>query len=61
MPKQRRPGFHRFRHRRIEPGTTYLLTKKCNDDLFLIRPSKIVNQILLRALEFEIRREGNCG
>jgi len=38
------------RLRVIEPGVTYLVTKKTTDDLFLIVPSEVVNEILTYTL-----------
>ncbi|MCA8962309.1 MAG: transposase [Planctomycetes bacterium] len=46
----------RCRHREIIPGETYLLTKKCLCDLFLIRPSKEINAALRYLLALKAKR-----
>lgn len=46
------------RHRRVLPGSTYLVTKKCSDDLLLIVPSPLVNQVLLYLLVLKAIRHG---
>lgn len=38
--------------RQILPGTTYLLSRRCFQRQFLVRPSKLVNQILLYCLAY---------
>lgn len=45
-------------HRRVLPGSTYLLTKKCSDDQLLIVPSRLVNQVLLYLLLLKAKRYG---
>jgi putative transposase len=45
-------------HRRIEPGCTYLITKKTNDDLFWLAPSPLVNAILLFLLILKATKHG---
>lgn len=44
--------------RRIRRGTTYLITKKCTDDLFLIVPSAPVNSVLLYTLLLKAQKYG---
>ncbi len=51
--------------RRVKLGATYLITKKCVDDQFLIRPSGLINQILLyllveKALRYGVIIHGFC-
>lgn len=46
------------RHRRVTKGAVYLITKKCARDEFLIRPSKLTNQILFYALLDRARKYG---
>lgn len=46
------------RHRRVEPGCTYLITKKTNDDLFWLAPSALVNSILLFLLILKATKHG---
>ena len=33
--------------RQILPGTTYLLTRRCTQRQFLLRPSAVINQVFL--------------
>ena len=45
------PEARHCRHRRIIPGTTYLITKKCTDDRFWLLPDDpIIGEILLYTL-----------
>jgi putative transposase len=44
--------------RRIVPGTTYLITRRCFERRFFIRPSKKVNQILKFCLAMAAARSG---
>ena len=44
--------------RRILPGRTYLLTRRCIDRRYLLKPSPTVDQILLYALAVGSRRYG---
>lgn len=44
--------------RRILPGRTYLLTRRCIDRRYLLKPSPIVDLILLYALAVAARRFG---
>ncbi|MCA8961052.1 MAG: hypothetical protein KDC38_11095, partial [Planctomycetes bacterium] len=46
------------RLRRIEPGSTYLITKKTNDDRFVLRPSEELCQVLLYVLVDKACRHG---
>jgi len=46
------------RHRRIEPGCTYLITRKTNDDLFWLTPSALVNAVLLYLLILKATKHG---
>lgn len=46
------------RPRRILPGSTYLITKKCMLDRFAIRPAGMVNHILLYCLLVAARKTG---
>lgn len=46
------------RHRRVTKGAVYLITKKCARDEFLIRPSRLTNQILFYALLDRARKYG---
>lgn len=51
-------GRRRCRLRCVKAGTTYLLTKKTREDLFLLTPSPEVNLILLYSLFFAAQRYG---
>ena len=42
--------------RRLLPGTTYLVTRRCLERQFLLRPSKVVNQIFGFLLAIAARR-----
>jgi putative transposase len=42
--------------RSIVPGTTYLVTRRCSQRQFLLRPSAVVNQIVLYCLAEASRR-----
>lgn len=42
--------------RQIIPGTTYLLTRRCARRQFLLRPSAIVNQIILYCIAFAAKK-----
>ena len=44
--------------RRILPGRTYLLTRRCIDRRYLLKPSPTVDQILLYALAVGSQRFG---
>ena len=44
--------------RRVIPGTTYLLTRRCARRQLLLRPSAIVNQIILFCIAFAAKRTG---
>ena len=44
--------------RQILPGTTYLLTRRCTQRQFLIRPSRVVNEIFLYCLARAAKRTG---
>ena len=46
------------RLRRIREGVTYLITKKTNDDQFILRPDGSVNQVLLYLLILKARKHG---
>ncbi|MEM7166374.1 MAG: hypothetical protein AAF581_12980 [Planctomycetota bacterium] len=48
----------RCRHRRIELGSTYLVTQKCREHRCLITPSVITNQVLLYLLALKAARYG---
>lgn len=48
----------RSRLRRVLPGTTYLVTKKTNDDFFVIRSSEATDRILLYTLILKALRYG---
>ena len=52
------PASRRVPHREVRKHTTYLITKKCADDLFLTRPSQSINQTLLYLLLLKARRYG---
>ena len=47
-----------IRHREVREGATHFVTKKCADDLFLIRPSDEVNRYLLYLLILKAARYG---
>jgi putative transposase len=44
--------------RQVLPGTTYLVTRRCSQRQFLLRPSRIVNAIFLYVLAVAARRFG---
>ena len=44
--------------RRILPGTCYLITRRCSERRFFLKPSRIVNQIFLYVLALAARRYG---
>lgn len=46
------------RLRCVETGATYLITKKTNNDLYLLTPDPLVNQILLYTLVLKARYYG---
>lgn len=44
--------------RQILPGTTYLITRRCTQREFLLRPSELTNQIVLYVLAVAAQRAG---
>jgi REP element-mobilizing transposase RayT len=44
--------------RRLLPGQTYLVTRRCTQRLFLLRPSKQVEQVLTYCLAYAARKYG---
>ncbi len=44
--------------RRILPGTIYLVTRRCSERRFFLRPSRIVNEIFLYVLAIAAHRYG---
>src|SRR5512145_2127436 len=42
--------------RRVLPGTTYLVTRRCSERRFFLRPSKLTNAIFLYVLAIAARR-----
>ncbi len=44
--------------RRVLPGTTYLITRRCSERRFFLRPSEAVNEIVLFVLALAARRYG---
>ena len=44
--------------RQILPDSTYLVTRRCTQRQFLLRPSKLVNQIFLYCLALAVARTG---
>jgi REP element-mobilizing transposase RayT len=44
--------------RRVEPGATYLVTRRCSQRSFRLRPCAEVNRIFLYCLAFACRRTG---
>jgi hypothetical protein len=44
--------------RQILPGSTYLVTRRCTQRQFLLRPSKLTNQIILYCLALAVARTG---
>jgi REP element-mobilizing transposase RayT len=42
----------------VLPGTTYLVTRRCSERRFFLRPSEIVNEIFLYVLAVAARRYG---
>jgi len=51
--------------RRLRPGTTYLVTRRCLDRQFLLRPSKVVKQafgflLAIAARRFDIDLHACC-
>ncbi|WP_243338121.1 hypothetical protein [Anaeromyxobacter soli] len=40
------------------PGTVYLITRRCSERRFFLRPSKIINEIFLYVLALAARRHG---
>lgn len=53
-----RPGAMATPPRRIIQGTTYLITRRCADRMFLLRPSKATNELLLFLLAVLAARYG---
>lgn len=51
-------GPRRSQLRYVKPGTSYLITKKTNDDRMLLLPTPEMNQVLLYTLILEARRYG---
>jgi hypothetical protein len=46
------------RPRRILPGTTSLVTRRCSERRFFLRPSRATNEILLYVLAVKVKRHG---
>ena len=44
--------------RRVLPGTSYLVTRRCSERRFFLRPSKLTNEILLYVLAVAAQRYG---
>lgn len=44
--------------RRVLPGTVYLITRRCSERRFFLRPSKVVNETFLYVLALAIKRQG---
>src|SRR5512133_1221414 len=44
--------------RRVLPGTTYLVTRRCSERRFFLRPSRLTNDIFLYVLAVAARRYG---
>jgi REP element-mobilizing transposase RayT len=44
--------------RRVLPGTVYLITRRCSERRFFLRPSQVVNEIFLFVLAIAARRYG---
>ncbi len=44
--------------RQVLPGTTYLLTRRCTQRQFLLRPGRVVNETFLYVLALAARRYG---
>lgn len=44
--------------RRVVPGTTYLVTRRCSERRFFLRPSRLVNEIVLFVVALAARRYG---
>jgi putative transposase len=44
--------------RQVLPGTTYLVTRRCAQRQFLLRPSKLTNQLFRYVLALAVRRFG---
>jgi REP element-mobilizing transposase RayT len=44
--------------RQVLPGRTYLVTRRCSQRQFLLRPGKLVNQVFLYVLAIAARRYG---
>ncbi len=57
-PHSSKPRGRRSRLRRVLPGTTYLITKKINDDFFFLRPSDEVNELILYLLLMKLEKYG---
>ena len=44
--------------RRVLPGTVYLITRRCSERRFFLRPSKVINEIFLYVLALSAQRHG---
>ncbi|WP_041448543.1 hypothetical protein [Anaeromyxobacter sp. Fw109-5] len=44
--------------RRVLPGTVYLMTRRCSERRFFLRPSKLINEIFLYVLALAAARHG---
>jgi hypothetical protein len=44
--------------RQVLPGTTYLITRRCSQRQFLLRPSDVTNSIFLYVLALAAKRFG---
>jgi putative transposase len=44
--------------RRVLPGTVYLITRRCSERRFFLRPSKVINEIFLYVLALAAHRHG---
>ncbi len=44
--------------RRVLPGTSYLVTRRCSERRFFLRPSRVANEIFLYVLAVAARRYG---
>jgi REP element-mobilizing transposase RayT len=44
--------------RQVLPGTTYLVTRRCLERQFFLRPSRVTNQVFLYSLALAVRSSG---
>jgi REP element-mobilizing transposase RayT len=52
------PSGHGDAARRIVPGASYLVTRRCSERRFFLRPSRLTNEVVLYVLAVAARRFG---